>query len=634
MLGMVLRQKGDLPEAKAAFEKAEALTPENFQATEQLIELDILTKDLSKAHERVQKLIEQKPDFAGGHFLLGRIYAIEGAWARAQAELLKTIDLDASLSRAYDLLISTYVASGNLPEAINRLEAKLAKKPDDQSSLLSLAVIYEKTSAFPKAREAYEKLLALNPDFVPALNNLAVLFTDQFNQLDKAEEFARKARTLRPDDPSVADTLGWILYKRADYNQAMALFSESARKMPDSPEVQFHLGMASYMMGKTEEARTALQKAVASPSDFSGKEEARKRLALLGSDSGKPAQLSAQELEALVKAQPNDLVTKVRLGEAYEAEGAFPKAATTYEEALKLNPKHAPAMLKLAQLNLGPLPNAAKALDLAKKARAITPNDPKVSEILGRASYQTGSISFAYSLLLESSRQPAVDAGTLRDFAWAAYSIGKITQAQETIQRLVKEAPDSPEAGDARNFLAMTALAETGKDLAAAEPEVQKILAAKPDYLPARMVLAALQTQRGDSKAAEATYAAIVGKFPEFAPAQKQLAAIYLGTPSNRDKAYSMAMKARVNLPEDPGLARTLGELSYHRKDFANAIRFFDESAKAQPLDANGLWYLGLSYAKAQDKEKAADALRRALDAGLKEPLAAEATRTLGELAK
>jgi tetratricopeptide (TPR) repeat protein len=378
-----------------------------------------------------------------------------------------------------------------------------------------------------------------------------------------------------------------------------------------------------------------LQQAIASPNDFSGKEEARQRLALLGSDAQKPAQLPAQELEALVKAQPNDLVTRVRLGEAYEAERAFPKAAATYEEALKLNPKLVPAMLQLAQLHLGPLPNPAKALDLAKKARGINPADPKVGEVLGRASYQTGSIAFAYSLLLESTRQPVVDAGTLRDFAWAAYRIGKVAQAREAMQRLAKEAPDSPESGDAGTFLAMTALAEPGKDLAAAEPEVQKILAAKPDFLPARMVLAALQSQRGDSKAAESTYAAILGKFPEFAPAQKQLAAIYLGTASNRDKAYTMAMKARVNLPEDPGLARTLAELSYHRKDFANAIRFFQEGTTAtQPLDANGLCYLGLSYAKAQEKEKATEALRRALDSGLKDPLAAEATRTLGELAK
>ena len=62
---------------------------------------------------------------------------------------------------------------------------------------MTLALVYEKMQDYPKARDAYEKLLSINPDFVVALNNLAYLYTEQLNNLDKAYELARKARDLQ-----------------------------------------------------------------------------------------------------------------------------------------------------------------------------------------------------------------------------------------------------------------------------------------------------------------------------------------------------------------------------------------------------------------------------------------------------
>jgi cytochrome c-type biogenesis protein CcmH/NrfG len=44
-----------------------------------------------------------------------------------------------------------------LPEAIGRLEALLARKPGDARTLLMTAMLYDKMNALPKARETFEK---------------------------------------------------------------------------------------------------------------------------------------------------------------------------------------------------------------------------------------------------------------------------------------------------------------------------------------------------------------------------------------------------------------------------------------------------------------------------------------------
>ena len=202
-----------------------------------------------------------------------------------------------------------------------------------------LGQLYDQLNEFTKARDAYEKLLSLKADSPHAQNNLAVLYTERFGELEKAYELAQSARVLRPEEPAIADTLGWILYKKGNYQESLTMLEAAASKLPDNPEIQFHLGMARYMMGKMDEARQAFARATASASDFSGKDEAQRRLLLLKAVDSGSAELSSSDLEATLRQQPNDPLAQMLLGQSYERQGAFAEAATAYEQAVKLNPQ-------------------------------------------------------------------------------------------------------------------------------------------------------------------------------------------------------------------------------------------------------------------------------------------------------
>ena len=626
LLGLILRQQNKAEEARRAFEKTLELAPDNAVAVDQLVELDIASYQFEAAMQRVQGQLQKTPDSAALHLIEAKIYTAQHALDRAEAALLKARDLDPNSPAASELLISTYTAENKLPEAIKELQASLSKDPDKATALITLGEIYEKQKDWPKAREAYEKVLTKHPDVVVVLNNLACLYDDQFNEPEKAYELARKARELKSTDPRVADTFGWALFKKGDYQQALPLLQESSRTLVEDPVVQFHLGMASYMMNQPEMARAAFEQALKGTADFAGKDEAQRRLSLLGQD-GVAAALTIEQLESMLKQQPADPVARLRLGEAYDKQKAFPKAAAEYERALQINPKLLPAVLKLAQLNGGPLQNSDKALEYAKKARALAPTDANVAGVLGSVAYRAGNFSWAYSLLQESARQLDHDPTVLHDYAWAAYIQGKGSEAREVMQRAVQAAPPASISEDAKLFLSMTALTVNSKDAAAAESEVQKALKADPGYVPALMVRAGIEKQRGESKAAISTYGEILQRFPDFAPAQKQLAAVYLEDPNGAGKAYELAMKARKTLADDPELALTLGEISYQRKEYPRALQLLQESARTNALDAKGLYYLGMSYAQAKQKPKAQEILEQALAAGLQEPFVSEAKK-------
>ena len=634
LLGQILRQQNKNDEARKAFENASELAPDNLNPIDQLVEMDLADKRYDAATQRVEQQLKKHPDAAGTHFLEAKIYvahATQRDWAHAEEALQKAINLDANFTAAYELLVSVYLSEKKLPQAISQLKAELEKDPNNPRPLLMAGIIYEQMKDYPKARDAYEKLLAVSPNSLLGLNNLAYLYAERLDRLDKAYELAKKARTLEPGDGMVADTLGWILYKRGDYQQALALMQESAAKFPDNPEVQFHLGMANYMMGQAAAARSALEKAAHAPADFPAKDEAQRRLALLEGSAGRTTELSAGELEGLSKQQPNDLIVSMRLAEAYEKQGEAAKAAAAYEQALKLNPKLLSAALKLAQLYAGPLQNRDKALEFAKKARELAPNDAETAGVLGRIASQAGNFTWAYSLLQESARQRRDDPSVLRDFAMAAYALGKVSEARQTMERCLKAAPDAAQSEDAKRFLAMTALEQPSADVVASETEVRKTLEKQPDYVPALMAQGAIQLQRNDAKSATGIYAQVLNRYPDFAPAQKRLAAIYAERPDDLAKAYDLAIKARKALPDDPELARTLAEVNFKRKEFPYAIQLFQESAGKQPLPPKDLFYLGMAQLQTKQDTEGRETLERALAAGLQDPLAQEAKQRLAE---
>ena len=92
-----------------------------------------------------------------------------------------------------------------------------------------------------------------------------------------------------------------------------------------------------------------------------------------------------------------------------------------------------------------------------------------------------GSWIAELSLLQEAVRQRPNDPSILHDLAWTAYSLGKVNEARDAMQKIVTKNPESPEAADAKKFLTLTALGENPKELMAADTQVQQELKSNPD---------------------------------------------------------------------------------------------------------------------------------------------------------
>jgi tetratricopeptide (TPR) repeat protein len=277
LIGILFARQDRADDARMAFEEALRIAPAYLPALQQLVGLDLAAHRNSAAMTRVHGEIERHPENSGLWCLEAEINMSQQNFPGAEASLRKALDLDGNLEAAHLLLAENYIAQHKYQEALDDL-MPFAAKNNNLAALMQIGLIQTQLRQFGAARDSYERLLAINPNFGPALNNLANIYSDQLSQLDKAYELAERARKALPDDPHAADTLGWIYFKKGLYHSALSVLEQSAAKLPAEPEPQFHLGMALSMIGNKDDARRALQRAAEASKDFPDKEEARRRL--------------------------------------------------------------------------------------------------------------------------------------------------------------------------------------------------------------------------------------------------------------------------------------------------------------------------------------------------------------------
>jgi len=632
LMGRVLRSQGKIQEARQAFEKAANFAPDDLVLLEQLVDLDLSERKYDSALKRVTEAINKDPKSAGAQLILATVHLAQGMTNQAESVLKKVIELDPDARPAHLMLAHIALQSNRRDQALQQLETLLAKNPNDLAALLQIAAIHEGSGDYRAAAGWYEKVLAVSTNSPVAMNNLAYLYSERLGQLDKAHELAQRARDLRPNDPSVADTLGWILFKRGEYGKALQLIKESAEKLDSEPEIQYHLGAAHYRLGEEDMARLALQRAVESKREFPGKDEAARMLSVLSIDTKSSSDQGISLLEKALAAHPGDVIAASRLAAIHEQRGAVDKAVGVYKQALSANPNSAALTVKLAELYAVRMRDPKQALEYARAAWKLAPEDPYIAHALGRIALGAGDAEWALRLLQTSARLRPNQAEVLYDLAMAYYETGDVGQAEANLKIALQADARFSRAADARQLLSLIDLANNPGKADQAAAEIDKALKANPNSVPALMAAAAVYEQRGNKTGAIAAYEGILRLKPGFKPAVRKLALSYAENPSDASKAYDLATKAREAYPQDAAVAKALAVLAYQRGEYAKSAQLLKESARKLTSDADVMYYLGLAHYKLNEKTDSRQALQKALAMNPKSPMAAEATNILQKL--
>lgn len=281
MLGVGLSATGQLEQAGKKFEEALALKADYLEPLAGLAQLAYARKKPEAALARVERQLRVVPASGPFHHLLGKIQLTRGESKTAEQSFLRAIKLEPKLLASYMALGALYGREKRYDEALAKAEQARKIYPKNLGAHMLVGVIQQQKGAVEQAKKTYERALELNPRFGPAANNLAYLYAEHGGDKEKALALAQTAKEVLPNDPSVSDTLGWVLYKRGLYDGALNHLTRSASRLSKNPEVQYHLGMTYYKLGNKKAAKQTLAQALKLGTRFAGANKAKETLVKL-----------------------------------------------------------------------------------------------------------------------------------------------------------------------------------------------------------------------------------------------------------------------------------------------------------------------------------------------------------------
>jgi len=627
--GELSARLGRSPEAKVDLAKAIALDKNQLGALELLIGLAFGANEGPEALRLAQASVESNPQSARPLLTLARVHLTLKEKEKAEAALKRAIELEPDASEPYLALAQFYGSTQRHEGAVASLETLLAKNPKSAQALLLKGMLLEAKKDFPGARTAYEALLAADPQSWLALNNIAYIQLDHFKDAAKAREYAAKAREIAPNNPAIADTLGWSLARLGQYAQAEPLLKEALAGLPGSPEVHYHAGVNSYYLGQEEAARKSLQQALKLAPEFPHAAEAKARLAILDFDPAKAGPEVRKLIETELGTRKDDPLLLSRLALLQERAGELKEALASWQAAAAASPTNASFALGIVRI-LEALGEGEKALEAAKAARKVAAADPDVARALGRIASRQGQHSWGLSLLREAARgRPGVPEVQL-DLAEGAAAAGDHREAETALQELVARHASHPLAKEAAALRTLLTAGEAGSGAPAALDERRKAAPRSPWVLWADGKLA---EKAGDAAKARSVYEQLLATYPEHQLGQQRLAVLWSGVAdADVKRTLEYATKSRERFPDDPEVAKALGVVLYRQGNFNRAATLLGEAAQKREKDADVQRYLGLALRQVKRPGEARKALETALALKLSGEAADEVRRALEEL--
>jgi len=245
--------------------------PALYALIDDLIELG----DFGKARKAVDNALAVHPNRPSLYTTLGRIDWIAGKRSLAKASYEHALALDHEFSAALFGLGLLARDRGETDKALDLLNRAQAHTSNADPYVIAADILVKqrhRDAAVAQLRKAIE----LFPTHTGALNNLAWELAEGGTDLDEALELARRSVRLSPD-ANALDTLGWVHFRRAEFQQAQAAFESSLQKR-DDPIVHYHLGLVLQERGDTSAARQQFELALSAKSAFPGADDVRSAL--------------------------------------------------------------------------------------------------------------------------------------------------------------------------------------------------------------------------------------------------------------------------------------------------------------------------------------------------------------------
>jgi protein O-GlcNAc transferase len=280
--------------------------------------------------------------------------------------------------------------------------------------------LYQEASALKRngdprgAERLLRQALAVAPDMVPALNDLALMQAAQ-GKWREAELGLRRALRTETEHPLLLSNLGDVLQRQGRLDEAIGRLEQSLAVAPDFPHALNNLANCYRAQGQYGPAlalyRRAIEQAPAEPA-------IRSNLGACLLESGQAPEAIATLSEAIAL-DPGCTEAYANLGNAYLHTGRLEEAAGAFLAVLRRHPESFPGCMGLGHA-LARLNRPAEAQDAFRKALSIDKGSVAALVALGLACGHAGKYEASLRYFEQARKRDPLDAAAMFGAAMAA----------------------------------------------------------------------------------------------------------------------------------------------------------------------------------------------------------------------
>jgi putative PEP-CTERM system TPR-repeat lipoprotein len=526
------------------------------------------SKDYTKATEYFEKASALEPQAAAIHTSLGLSRLGQGESARAVTELEMAASLDPKSTKAGTLLVMTHLRLKEYDKALAAVKTLEQQQPNNPLYQNMKGSIYLGKADVKDARASFEKAVAMQPDYFPAIANLARLDI-QDKKPDEAKKRFEKLLEKDKKNVSALTALASLALSQGKKQEATTLLEQASNENSDAIGPAMQLVTHYLSIGEKQKALTLARKfQAANPANAEVLEHVAQ--AQLAMDDKVAGLETYNKLAALL---PDSPLVQYRIAVIQNALKNPSAANEALKKALLLKPDYLDALA--AQIKLE--------VDKANYAQAIA--------IARQIQKQNSKSSIGYELE------------------------GDVLMAQKNPQAAVKAYEQGFAIAKINNVLIKLhgALTQSGKGKGA-DARVAQWLKAHPTDEPVRSYLATTYLASNQNKAAIEQYQTILRTDPNNVAVLNNLAWAYQQDKDPR--AEETAEKAYQSAADSPAVLDTLGWILVEKGNTARGVPMLEKAVAMVPAASEMRYHLALGLIKAGDKAKARKELEQLVATG------------------
>lgn len=439
------------------------------------------------------------------HFVEGMAFEENGEMDRALEAYRKVLNVEPGQSQLAARVAGLLIQQEDFPQAIDVLKDAIKANPNNAEPYQQLAYIYLKyLKKTDQAIDYANRAIALNPEDVEGYQRMVEIEVAA-GQQKKALEILDRAAKVRSSDPAFWMRLGKlymaILFKSDsqpkpdELKKTNEIFKKAAEHAGDDPAVVKEIADYYAASQQLKEAIPLYLRVLELQPDDAN---AREKLAtgfVLTNQREKAVEMLEQIInEHPEKYQSYDLLAQVlddearslqRANRLEEAKAKFAKVAANYEQSLLINPNHPSTYLHLAELLLGPLRDADRAVKLLTEARRRFPGAPEIVYYLAIAQREAKQSQQAVATFEEALHEAQLDedddvinAKFYFNYGAAAEQAGLYEKAADLLRKSISLDPAN--SAEAYNYIGYM-WADHNMNLDEAETMIKRALESEPN---------------------------------------------------------------------------------------------------------------------------------------------------------